>query len=228
MGAASAASRLRTSCSWLAGSSSDQHDTKPAANSSRAIVGCTWERVRARCLVLAQGSPSGFLQAAKPSPQLSAAGQAAPQRKFATPHLCEAVAGAQRGRGRLRQQLHTEVAHPLGPVVLGHTAGEGGVRISKCAECRDTCERQGKRNALLPRCHPPACCQQRATPLCPRSGCLRLPHHTRAPLTVRATPMLSHVSCWSMLTPCLSLSKHVQVHNPPLTVHSTPMPSAAY
>ncbi|KAI8476694.1 MAG: hypothetical protein J3K34DRAFT_400160 [Monoraphidium minutum] len=45
VGAASAASRERTSCSWLAGSSSDQQDTKPAANSSRAIIGWTCARL---------------------------------------------------------------------------------------------------------------------------------------------------------------------------------------
>mmetsp|Transcript_6449 Transcript_6449/g.17229 ORF Transcript_6449/g.17229 Transcript_6449/m.17229 type:complete len:284 (-) Transcript_6449:1604-2455(-) len=44
VGEASAASRLRTSWCCRFSSSSDQHDTKPAANSSRAILGCTSAR----------------------------------------------------------------------------------------------------------------------------------------------------------------------------------------
>ncbi len=34
-------SYLLTSCSCCGGCSDDQHDTKPAANSSRAVPGCT-------------------------------------------------------------------------------------------------------------------------------------------------------------------------------------------
>lgn len=35
-------------------------------------------------------------------------------------HLCQAVAGPQRRRGRGPEQLHSKVALPLGPVLAGH------------------------------------------------------------------------------------------------------------